>query len=71
VRDLPGGPDGLSACTPVYEEFPGWTEDVTHVRKWKDLPKNARKYLEKISAIAETPIKLVSLGPEREQILEL
>jgi adenylosuccinate synthase len=71
VRDLPGGADGLSACTPVYEELPGWTEEITHVRKRKDLPKNARAYLEKISAIAETPIKLVSLGPEREQILEL
>ncbi len=71
VHDLPGGPDGLPACTPVYEELPGWTEDLTHVRRWKDLPKNARAYLERISAMAETPIKLVSLGPEREQILEL
>ncbi|MBV6396558.1 MAG: Adenylosuccinate synthetase [Anaerolineales bacterium] len=71
IRDLPGGADGLSACTPVYEELPGWTEDVTHVRKWKNLPKNAQKYLEKISSLAETPIKLVSLGPEREQILEV
>jgi adenylosuccinate synthase len=51
--------------------MPGWTEDVTHVRKWKHLPKNAQKYLEKIASLAETPIKLVSLGPEREQILEL
>jgi adenylosuccinate synthase len=71
VAELPGGADGLSACAPNYEELPGWTEDVTHVRKWKDLPKNAKKYLERISALAETPIKLVSLGPEREQILEL
>ena len=71
VHDLPGGADGLSACTPVYEEMPGWTEDVTHIRKWKDLPKNAKKYLEKIASLAETPIKLVSLGPEREQILEM
>ena len=71
VNDLPGGADGLSACTPVYEEMPGWTEDVTHIRKWKDLPKNAKKYLERIASLAETPIKLVSLGPEREQILEM
>jgi adenylosuccinate synthase len=71
IHDLPGGADGLPACQPVYEELPGWTEDVTHVRKWKDLPKKAQKYLERISALAETPIKLVSLGPEREQILEL
>jgi adenylosuccinate synthase len=71
IHDLPGGADGLSACVPVYEELPGWTEDVTQMRRWKDLPKNAQKYLERISAMAETPIKLVSLGPEREQILEL
>ncbi len=71
VHDLPGGADGLSACTPIYEEMDGWTEDVTQVRKWKHLPKNAQKYLEKIASLAETPIKLVSLGPEREQILEL
>lgn len=71
VRDLPGGADGLAACTPVYEEMPGWTEDVTRIRKWKDLPKNAKKYLERIASLAETPIKLVSLGPEREQILEM
>ena len=71
VHDLPGGADGLSACTPVYEELPGWTEDITHIRKWKDLPKNAKKYLERIASLAETPIKLVSLGPEREQILEM
>lgn len=71
IHDLPGGADGISACEPVYEELPGWTEDVTQVRRWKDLPKNAQKYLERISELAETPIKLVSLGPEREQILEL
>ena len=71
IHDLPGGADGISACEPVYEELPGWTEDITHIRRWKDLPKNAQKYLERISALAETPIKLVSLGPEREQILEL
>ncbi len=71
VHDLPGGADGLAACKPVYEDVPGWTEDITQVRRWKDLPRNAQQYLERISTIAETPIKLVSLGPEREQILEL
>lgn len=71
IHELPGGADGLAACIPVYEEMPGWTENITHVRRWKDLPKNAQAYLERIAAIAETPVKLVSLGPEREQILEL
>ncbi len=71
VHDLPGGADGLPACEPLYEELPGWRADITQVRRWKDLPRNARACLERISALAETPIKLVSLGPEREQILEL
>ncbi len=71
VCDLPGGPDALASCTPLYEELPGWKEDITHVRRWSDLPKNAQRYLERIAALAETPIKMVSLGPEREQIFAL
>ncbi len=71
IYDLPGGPDDLTACTPLYEELPGWQEDITHVRRWSDLPKNAQRYLERIASLAETPIRMVSLGPEREQIFEL
>ena len=71
VTTPPGGPDGIAACEPIYEDLPGWSEDITAVRKWKSLPKNAKAYLERISSLAETPIKLVSLGPEREQILEM
>ena len=71
VSDPPGGPDGIAACQPIYEELPGWGEDITGIRKWRSLPKNAKAYLERITALTEIPIKLVSLGPEREQILEL
>ena len=68
--DLPFGPTELSGYEPIYEEVDGWKEDVTAIRKWKELPTAARKYLETISKVAGIPIRLVSVGPEREQIVE-
>ncbi len=70
LTDLPFGPADLSPYEPVYEELPGWTEDVTKVRKWSDLPAAAKKYLKAISDLAGVPIRLVSVGPERQQLVE-
>ena len=69
VTDLPLGPADLSPFEPIYEELPGWQEDLTRVRSWSDLPVNARTYLEKIEQVAGVPVKLVSVGPERDQIV--
>ena len=69
LTDLPFGPADLSPYEPVYEEFPGWKEDVSAVREWADLPKEARAYLERISSLAGAPICLVSVGPERNQVI--
>ncbi|MBR1424006.1 adenylosuccinate synthase [bacterium] len=55
--------------TPVYETHKGWGEDITGVRKYEDLPANARKYLERLEEILETPISIVSVGPDREQTI--
>ncbi len=67
--DLPFGPANLSPFEPVYEELDGWSEDVGGIRHWQDLPKAAQKYLAAISQVAGIPIRLVSVGPEREQIV--
>lgn len=69
-HDLPFGPTELAGYEPVYEEFPGWSEDVRGLRHWDDLPSAARAYLEAISRLAGIPVRLVSVGPEREQIVE-
>lgn len=69
-HDLPFGPTELAGYEPVYEEFPGWSEDVRSLRHWDDLPATARAYLEAISRLAGVPVCLVSVGPEREQIVE-
>jgi adenylosuccinate synthase len=70
VTDLPFGPSDLSPYEPVYEELDGWQEQVGTIRKWSDLPAAARVYLERIESLAGIPIRLVSVGPEREQVVE-
>jgi adenylosuccinate synthase len=69
LTDLPFGPADLSPYEPVYEELPGWSEDVSGVRKWADLPSAAKTYLERLASLAGVPIRLVSVGPERNQVI--
>lgn len=54
---------------PVYETHKGWKQDITSIRKYEDLPENARKYLERLEEILETPISIVSVGPDRDQTI--
>ena len=70
LTDLSFGPSNLEGCEPIYEEFPGWSEDVSGIRRWQDLPIAARGYLDAIAKLAGIPVRLVSVGPEREQIVE-
>jgi adenylosuccinate synthase len=67
--DLPLGPADLGSYSPVYEDLPGWREDISAVRKWKQLPSPAHAYLDRITELSGVPVKLISVGPEREQIV--
>jgi len=67
--DLPYGPADLSPYEPVYEELRGWREDISAVRTWEDLSPAAQTYLDRIAKLAGVPVKLVSVGPEREQVV--
>jgi len=60
----------LSRVRPLYETLPGWEEDVTNARRPADLPENARRYVEFVARNVGVPIRLVSVGPAREQIVE-
>ncbi|HIE08833.1 MAG TPA: adenylosuccinate synthase [Armatimonadetes bacterium] len=57
----------LERAKPVYETLPGWREDTSKARRWKDLPQNAKRYLERIAELVGAPLWLVSVGPERGQ----
>ncbi|CAK7016926.1 MAG: Adenylosuccinate synthetase [Desulfovibrio sp.] len=60
----------LADVTPVYETLPGWDEDITAAKKWEDLPENARRYVTRLEDLCGVPVKIVSVGPDREQTIE-
>jgi adenylosuccinate synthase len=68
---LPYGPADLEGFEPVYEELPGWEEDVQGARRPADLPEAARAYLLKLEQIAGAPVRLASVGAEREQVVQI
>jgi adenylosuccinate synthase len=59
----------LDRCEPVYEELPGWDEDITGVKKFEDLPVNAQNYLKRVSELSEVPLATVSVGADRVQTI--
>jgi len=69
LTEFPASLKVLSECKPVYEELPGWREDITGAGKLEDLPVNARKYLDRISEIAGAPIALIGVGSKRSQTI--
>jgi len=69
--DFPPSSCDFSRCQPVYETMKGWNEDLTGVRRWKQLPPNARKYLKRLESLMETPISVVSIGSKRSQTIFL
>lgn len=68
-EDYPASIETLERSTPIYETMKGWNEDLSNAKKWKDLPVNAQKYLKRLEAICETPIKIVSVGSKRSQTI--
>lgn len=66
---FPGDAFLLEKCRPVYETMPGWNVDIARARKLADLPPAARRYLDRISALIELPVSIVSIGPDREQTI--
>jgi adenylosuccinate synthase len=61
----------FNKCRPVYEELAGWSSDITQARTPTDLPKEARAYLETVEKLIGTPVSWASVGPGREQIVEM
>jgi adenylosuccinate synthase len=70
-EELPLGPGDLSPFEPVYEEIPGWDADVSSARTWDNLPEEAQQFIRRVEAIAGIPVRLISVGPEREQVVEV
>ncbi|GAB4496214.1 MAG: adenylosuccinate synthase [Anaerolineales bacterium] len=70
-RDLPFGPAHLEGLQPVYETLPGWQHDVRMARDWNDLPDEACNYILRIEELTGLPVRMVSVGAERDQLVEI
>ncbi|MDR6225394.1 adenylosuccinate synthase [Desmospora profundinema] len=71
MENYPASLDVLAECQPVYEELPGWTEDITGARSLSDLPLAAQHYVERITHLTGIPLTLFSVGPGREQTIQV
>ncbi len=69
VTTLPSSLPRAIAVRPVYEELPGWKRDISHVRKFGDLPREAQSYVRRIEEILGVPVDMISVGPERDQAI--
>ncbi|OAD18646.1 adenylosuccinate synthetase [Candidatus Thiomargarita nelsonii] len=56
-------------CEPIYTEMPGWQESTVGVRRYEELPINARLYLEKLENLIEIPIDIISTGADRNETI--
>jgi len=65
--EMPMSQTDFHHAVPVYEEFPGWDEDITGARSLDDLPKNARGYVEAVEAMTSVPISVIGVGPGRDE----
>ena len=69
LHSLPAALFEANAVRPIYEELPGWQEDVSHVRHLGDLPREARRFVRRIEELVGVPVDMISVGPEREQAI--
>ncbi|MFJ7725861.1 adenylosuccinate synthase [Neobacillus sp. NPDC097160] len=67
ITEYPANLRILSQCEPIYEELPGWTEDITGVKSLDELPVNARHYVERVTQLTGVPLTTFSVGPDRTQ----
>jgi adenylosuccinate synthase len=61
----------LAKCRPVYEEMDGWTENIRGARRFEDLPRNTRRYIERLETLSGARMFLVSVGPDRNETITL
>ena len=69
IEDYPANLSLLEKCQPVYEELDGWSEDISGVKSFEELPENAKKYINRIEEIVGVKAKIVSVGPKRSQTI--
>jgi adenylosuccinate synthase len=71
ITHFPADHDTLSRCLPITELLPGWTEDIMNTHHFENLPPNARAYVNYVAQTAGVPVRYVSVGPGRDQVIRM
>ena len=71
ITEFPANFADLEHCTPIYEEFDGFTEDITGCKTFDELPANVRNYIKQLEKIIECPVRLLGVGPGRDQVIAI
>jgi len=69
IDTVPSTLDEYQRCKPIYESMPSWNEDISNISKFDLLPENTRKYIKRVEELTDTPIAIVSVGPDRNQTI--
>lgn len=71
VEELPYNQTDFHHAKPIYENLPGWSEDITKAKTFSDLPKNARAYVKALEEMSGAPISAIGVGPGRTETIEI
>src|SRR5256712_61891 len=71
VDSMPADVERIERVEPIYETLPGWQKPLRHLRRLAALPPPARAYLDRLQDLAHAPIRYVSVGTQRDQIIEV
>jgi adenylosuccinate synthase len=69
LDEMPGDPELLERCEPIYEELPGWSEKVEGLRSWEDLPARARAYVKRVEELVGVKVVGLSVGADRGETI--
>lgn len=68
---MPTDQEAFATARPIYEELPGWSEDISQVRRFEDLPVNTRNYVHRLEELSGCRISAIGVGAAREQIISV
>ena len=67
ITEFPADLPTLELCSPIYEEFDGWDDDISNVKSFAGLPEAAKRYINRIEQLCSVPVWMIGVGPDRNQ----
>lgn len=69
--EMPTDQDAFARATPIYEEMPGWDEDISHIHNFEDLPQTTQNYVRRLEELSGCRISAIGTGPQRDHIISV